>query len=119
MGPLPMLGDAQVQRDSGRPAWMRTLADSARTWLGLLPDSLATLRRTVDNIKDPLYRFFEREVNSGARLLLDVRQDLNDVLLICKVCHRLPSARAMDLIEMVAQRQTLVLNCCKIPLQLG
>ena len=77
------------QHDSGRPAWMRTLLESARTWMGLLPDSLATLRRTVENIKDPLYRFFEREVNSGSRLLLDVRQDLNDVILICKVKTRL------------------------------
>jgi len=74
----------QADRDAGRPTWMRSLLDSARTWLGLLPDSLVTLRRTVENIKDPLYRFFEREVNSGSRLLRDVRQDLQDVLLICQ-----------------------------------
>ena len=74
----------QADRDAGRPTWMRSLLDSARTWLGLLPDNLVTLRRTVENIKDPLYRFFEREVNSGARLLRDVRQDLQDVLLICQ-----------------------------------
>jgi len=74
----------QVERNAGRPTWMRSLLESARTWLGLLPDSLVTLRRTVENIKDPLYRFFEREVNSGSRLLRDVRQDLQDVLLICQ-----------------------------------
>lgn len=74
----------QTERD-GRPSWMRALLDSARTWMGMLPDSLVTLRRTVENIKDPLYRFFEREVNSGARLLQVVRQDLNDVVLICQV----------------------------------
>ena len=75
--------DAAERRD-GRPAWMRALLESARTWMGLLPDSLVTLRRTVENIKDPLYRFFEREVNSGSKLLLDVRQDLQDVILICQ-----------------------------------
>ena len=72
----------------GRPAWMRSLLDSAGTWLGLLPDSLVTLRRTVENIKSysgSLYRFFEREVNSGTKLLQDVRTDLADVLLICQV----------------------------------
>lgn len=77
---------SQARRD-GRPAWMRSLLDSARSWLSLLPESLVTLRRTVENIKDPLYRFFEREVNSGARLLHDVRQDLHDVLLICQVLY--------------------------------
>lgn len=41
------------------------------------------MKRTVENIKDPLYRFFEREVNLGARLLVDVRNDLDDVLMVC------------------------------------
>ena len=37
------------------------------------------MRRTADNIKDPLFRYFEREVVSGAALLKDVRNDLNEV----------------------------------------
>ncbi|XP_042877143.1 dynein heavy chain, cytoplasmic-like isoform X5 [Penaeus japonicus] len=68
----------------GRPSWMVTLNQSAVTWLSLLPEMVITLRRTVDNIKDPLYRYFEREVNSGAKLLRIVRNDLNDVILICR-----------------------------------
>ena len=40
----------------GRPAWMRTLHGRCAEWLSLLPASLAPLRRTLDNIKDPLYR---------------------------------------------------------------
>nr|CAD7423028.1 unnamed protein product [Timema monikensis] len=72
------------QKGDGRPSWMRTLNNSASTWLNLLPKSLQTLRRTVDNIKDPLYRYFEREVNSGAKLLQDVIHDLDDVVLICR-----------------------------------
>lgn len=46
-----------------------------------------TLRRTVENIKDPLYRYFEREVNSGAKLLRDVIHDLTDVVAICQVLY--------------------------------
>ena len=42
------------------------------------------LRRTVENIKDPLFRFFEREVYSGAKLLADVRRDMQDVILVCQ-----------------------------------
>nr|XP_018911901.1 PREDICTED: dynein heavy chain, cytoplasmic [Bemisia tabaci] len=68
----------------GRPAWMRTLHNSATTWLELLPRTLQTLKRTVENIKDPLYRYFEREVNSGSKLLRDVIHDLEDVSLICQ-----------------------------------
>lgn len=71
-------------KTDGRPAWMRTLHNSATTWLQLLPKSLQTLRRTVENIKDPLYRYFEREVNSGSRLLRDVIHDLEDVVAICQ-----------------------------------
>lgn len=70
----------------GRPAWMRTLHNSATTWLQLLPQSLQTLKRTVENIKDPLYRYFEREVNFGSKLLQEVIHDLNEVVAICQVC---------------------------------
>ena len=37
----------------------------------------------MENIKDPLFRFFEREVNVGGKLLADVRRDLADVLQVC------------------------------------
>lgn len=72
------------RQEDGRPSWMKTLHNSATAWLELLPKSLPTLKRTVDNIKDPLYRYFEREVTSGAKLLLTVVSDLQDVVLICQ-----------------------------------
>lgn len=72
------------REEDGRPSWMKTLHNSATSWLAILPKSLPTLRRTVENIKDPLYRYFEREVTSGARLLLTVIGDLQDVVLICQ-----------------------------------
>ncbi|XP_076442165.1 cytoplasmic dynein 1 heavy chain 1-like isoform X5 [Babylonia areolata] len=73
----------------GRPAWMRTLHTSVTTWLKLVPqgsvaESLGCMKRTMENIKDPLFRYFEREVNTGSRLLLDVRRDLNDVMQVCQ-----------------------------------
>jgi len=63
----------------GRPAWMRTMENNTSSWLKMLPPTLTALKRTVENIKDPLYRFFEREVNFGLKLLGSVRQDLEDV----------------------------------------
>lgn len=74
----------QKQLADGRPAWMRTLFSSVSTWLNLVPKTLGAMKRTFDNIRDPLFRFFEREVNAGANLLMDIRQDLNDVSLICQ-----------------------------------
>lgn len=67
----------------GRPVWMRTLQNSVSGWLQLVPKSLGSLKRTMENIKDPLFRFFEREVNAGCRLLGDVRQDLTDIVMVC------------------------------------
>lgn len=83
-------GSKRVKKPSGdgRPAWMRTLLNSATNWLRLMPSSLQTLRRTVENIKDPLYRYFEREVNSASKLLDIVRHDLDDVILICKAAKK-------------------------------
>ena len=41
------------------------------------------MKRTVENIRDPLFRYFEREVNAGIQLLSDVRRDIQDAILIC------------------------------------
>jgi len=41
------------------------------------------MKRTSENIKDPLFRCVEREVNFAANLLCLVRQDLADVQSVC------------------------------------
>lgn len=69
---------------SARPAWMVALQNSAANWLKLVPQSLQTLKRTKENIRDPLYRYFEREVNVGAQLLGVIRRDLADIVQICR-----------------------------------
>ena len=63
---------------------MRTLHVTALEWLKIIPQSLHVLRRTADNIKDPLFRFFEREVTSGSKLLMTVRTDLSNVVEVCE-----------------------------------
>ena len=57
---------------------------TALEWLKIIPQSLHVLRRTADNIKDPLFRFFEREVTSGSKLLMTVRTDLSNVVEVCE-----------------------------------
>lgn len=49
------------------------------SFVNLLFQSVAKLKRSVDNIKDPLFRFFEREINHGIHLLARVRSDLIEV----------------------------------------
>ncbi|KAK2554662.1 Dynein heavy chain [Acropora cervicornis] len=63
---------------------MRTLHTTATNWLNMIPKDLTTLKRTLDNIKDPLFRYFEREVNTGYQLLNTIREDLNHIVLVCE-----------------------------------
>lgn len=67
-----------------QPAWMRTLHTTSCNWLQLMPQTVNPLKRTVENIKDPLFRFFEREVKMGGKMLQEVRQDLSDVVQVCE-----------------------------------
>ncbi|VEL40808.1 unnamed protein product [Protopolystoma xenopodis] len=63
-----------------RPIWMRQLQTTCEVWLSQIPVGLKPLRRTLENIRDPLYRCFEREVNTGLNLLNEVRRDLADAI---------------------------------------
>ena len=69
--------------DDVRPVWMRQLHQSIKDWIEILPKKLTPIKRTIENIKDPLFRFFEREINTGLNLLKTFLFDLNDVALIC------------------------------------
>ena len=62
---------------------MRQLRLSVGEWSALLPKNLQPIRRTQENIKDPLFRFYEREINTGISLLRMVISDLADVTAIC------------------------------------
>ena len=82
----PIGGGAELMigGPEARPQWMRTLQTSVDVWLGTLPRVLQTFERTADALRDPLFRFFDRELNAAARLLVSVRRDLDDILSICQ-----------------------------------
>lgn len=77
-------GKARTETGDSRPSWMKQLHNSCMTWLKLLPSKVTTMRRTSENIKDPLFRFFEREVNTGSKLLGVVQSDLRDTIAVCE-----------------------------------
>lgn len=85
---LKMSDDELAYNDTAKeqkaPSWMIVLSETANRWLQALPKDLDKLKRTKDNIKDPLFRFFEREINVGLKLLTDVRVDLTDILAVCR-----------------------------------
>ncbi|RIA96574.1 dynein heavy chain [Glomus cerebriforme] len=68
---------------SAQPAWMRNLYNSVENWLNILPEKLTSMKRTADSIKDPLFRFFDRENQIGRALLKKIRQDLLDIKNVC------------------------------------
>ncbi|CAF3346282.1 unnamed protein product [Rotaria sp. Silwood1] len=68
---------------TGRPAWMIHVQHTTDIWLKSLPKILPSMKRTSENIKDPLFRCVEREVNFAANFLRLVRQDLADVQSVC------------------------------------
>ncbi|XP_003378833.1 dynein heavy chain, cytoplasmic [Trichinella spiralis] len=70
----------QFEGENHKPHWLKQIREAADHWLNSLPTSLAPLKRSVSNIKDPLYRFFEREVSIASRLLNNVRHDLADLI---------------------------------------
>merc|ERR550532_778660 len=76
--------ETKHKKSDGRPSWMRSLSETVSNWLNNMPKNLTTMKRTVENIKDPLYRFFEREVNLGVKILAKVRMDLQDIWMICR-----------------------------------
>jgi len=68
---------------SSIPAWMRTLYNSVDNWLKILPEKLTSMNRTAESIKNPLFRFFDRENQIGRSLLKKIRQDLVDIKHVC------------------------------------
>ncbi|ORY38141.1 dynein heavy chain [Rhizoclosmatium globosum] len=60
-----------------QPSWMRSVNKLVGEWLAILPASVPTSLKpsTGTKTKDPLYRFFERENQTGVSLLKTVRND--------------------------------------------
>jgi len=76
-------GDGDAGGADALPEWMKHIGDDCTDWLGLLPDDLDVLEMTAESIKDPLFRFYNREVQVGSRLLKLVRKELTELEGVC------------------------------------
>jgi len=45
---------------------------------------LTPVVKNEENIKDPIFRCFEREISQGVKLLQKVKKDLSDLKLVCE-----------------------------------
>lgn len=80
---LPEVTDT-TDTSGAAPAWMRVIQSNCENWLQILPETLPQLNRTPEKIKDPLFRFYDRETGVGSKLLNDIREDLTAVIAACK-----------------------------------
>lgn len=68
---------------AGGAKWLGSLKQKAQQYFDLLPEALETLRRAGAMVKNPLFRFLERECSVLSALLQTVRTDLALVLDVC------------------------------------
>ena len=62
---------------------MVILQKKCETLHALLPEKLDVMKRTEEAIKNPLFRFLEREVTVASGLLKKVKSDLAGIIAIC------------------------------------
>ncbi|KAF2072162.1 hypothetical protein CYY_006521 [Polysphondylium violaceum] len=74
--------EEQQQQQQGQDKAKIKLKATITEWTKLLPKPLKPLKRTAQNIKDPLFRCFEREISTGAKLIKKITNDLANLLLV-------------------------------------
>lgn len=67
------------KQESSRSAWLLALNQRVQVLYKILPGSVQTLHRTSVSITNPLFRFFEREISLGEKLLQQVKTDLTNL----------------------------------------
>jgi dynein heavy chain 1 len=64
-------------------SWMLTMQELVGGWLERLPEELVGLEVTDEAIKNPMFRFYNREITIMSLLLTQVREDVESVLAVC------------------------------------
>lgn len=64
--------------------WNESTGLNFNRWTCTCFSSVFDLISSFPKHQDPLFRFFEREVKMGGKMLQEVRQDLTDVVQVCE-----------------------------------
>ncbi|EAR94592.2 dynein heavy chain, cytoplasmic protein (macronuclear) [Tetrahymena thermophila SB210] len=78
MGVKPKTGGQGQQ--SQQVQWLRTVQERSESFLKVLPQQIEKLNRTATSMNDPLFRFLEREITVGTKLLNEIKSNLKDVI---------------------------------------
>ncbi|EGG20698.1 cytoplasmic dynein heavy chain [Cavenderia fasciculata] len=68
-------GKEQQQEDKSKLKLKNLIND----WIKTIPKPMKQPKRTAQNIKDPLFRCFEREITIGTKLIKKITTDLNSI----------------------------------------
>ncbi|KAI7942887.1 hypothetical protein MJO29_012731 [Puccinia striiformis f. sp. tritici] len=72
-----------TNNSSSQPGWMRQLETTSKEFLKNLNENLPNLNLKSNDLNDPLFRFFEREIALGQKLLTIIRKDLIELIAVC------------------------------------
>lgn len=80
------MGGGAEEGQGGSAAWLVAVEKKIDTFSDLLPAKLSTLKRGAGGalVKNPLFRFLERECDVLSKLLVTVRKDFELILEVCK-----------------------------------
>lgn len=79
----PALGGAGDSDKADASSHARTTLPTVEKWIANLPDAIPASSASKD-AKDPVQRYFAREVTTANRILNMVRKDLADVAAVCR-----------------------------------
>jgi dynein heavy chain 1 len=69
--------------DDDKAAWLTALQRRIAEYMDFLPIKLDKMKRVGDLVKNPLFRFLEREVSELSSMLKNIRADLEMVAELC------------------------------------
>jgi len=76
-------GAAQLGEKDGQAQWLVNLSKKVGAYLDMLPNQLDNMRRAESSVKNPLFRFIDRECSVLTSLLASVRTDFEHVIEVC------------------------------------
>jgi dynein heavy chain 1 len=78
------IGGSSTGAESGGAAqWLLNLRKKVTLYYSMLPLELRTLQRAGSSVKNPLFRFLERECSVLSGLLQTIRRDFTTILEVC------------------------------------
>lgn len=72
-------GKKETSGSSSQVQWLQKLGERTKAYVQILPKDVPYMERSSERMKDPLFRFLEREVTMAGSLLKTIQKHLKDV----------------------------------------